>query len=76
LVRAPRVSSATATFFKVAFLLCLFVAETYINGAFLAKGNELGLLGGVVEALVFAILNLVVSPDHAVRPDGAYHQWR
>src|SRR5262249_37881153 len=26
-----------------------------------AKGNELGYLGGVAEALVFAILNLVVS---------------
>jgi hypothetical protein len=61
LVRAPRVSSGIATFLKIAFLFFLFVVETYINGAFLAKGSELGLLGGVVEALVFAVLNLVVS---------------
>jgi hypothetical protein len=61
LVRAPRLSGAIETFLKVALLFFLFVVETYINGAFLAKGNELGFLGGVVEALVFAVLNLVVS---------------
>jgi len=61
LVRAPRVSGGIATFLKVALLFFLFVVETYINGVFLAKGSELGLLGGVVEALVFAVLNLVVS---------------
>jgi len=61
LLRAPRVSTGTGTFLKVAFLTFLFVGETYINGAFLAKGNELGFLGGVVEALVFAVLNVVVS---------------
>ena len=32
-----------------------------MNGVFLAKGNELGFIGGVVEALVFAILNVLVS---------------
>lgn len=61
LERAPQVSSGVGTFLKIAFLFFLFVVETYINGVFLAKGNELGLLGGVVEALVFAVLNVVVS---------------
>jgi hypothetical protein len=61
LIRAPRLSSGIATFLKVALLFFLFVVETYINGVFLAKGSELGLLGGVVEALVFAVLNVVVS---------------
>lgn len=28
---------------------------------FLAKGNELGLIGGVAEALVFAVLNVLIS---------------
>ena len=60
LERAPQVSSGLGTFLKIAFLFFLFVVETYINGVFLAKGNELGLLGGVVEALVFAVLNVVV----------------
>ena len=49
------------TFFKVTVLVFLFVSETYINGVFLAKGNELGFIGGVVEALVFAILNVLIS---------------
>ena len=59
--RAPRVSSSTTTFLKISFLVFLFVMETYINGVFLAKGSELGFLGGVSEAIVFAILNVVVS---------------
>jgi len=59
--RAPRLSSPITTFFKVTFLVFLFVSETYINGVFLAKGNELGFIGGVAEALVFAILNVLVS---------------
>jgi hypothetical protein len=59
--RAPRLSSAVTTFFKVTLLVFLFVSETYINGVFLAKGNALGFIGGVVEALVFAILNVLIS---------------
>ncbi len=59
--RAPRVPSTTSTFMKTALLAFLFVSETYINGVFLAKGAELGLLGGVVEALAFAILNVLFS---------------
>jgi hypothetical protein len=61
LERAPRVSSGIATFLKIAFVFFLFVVETYVNAVFLAKGSELGFIGGVVEALVFAILNVVVS---------------
>jgi hypothetical protein len=61
LERAPRVSSGIATFLKVAFVFFLFVVETYINAVFLAKGNELGFIGGAAEALVFAVLNVVVS---------------
>ena len=45
-------------FLKFGFLALLFVVETVINGAFLAKGNELGLLGGTIEALTFAALNI------------------
>ena len=32
-----------------------------MNGAFLAKGNEQGLLGGAVQAVSFALLNVLVS---------------
>ena len=59
--RAPRLSSSATNFFKVTLLVFLFVSETYINGVFLAKANALGFIGGVVEALVFAILNVLIS---------------
>jgi hypothetical protein len=59
--RAPRLSSAIATTLKVVLLAFLFVSETYINAVFLAKGNALGFIGAAAEALVFAILNVLVS---------------
>ena len=46
---------------KVGILLALFVFEVFLNGFFLSKGNELGYLGGAVEAFTFALLNVVVS---------------
>jgi hypothetical protein len=59
--RAPRLSSQVTTIFKVALLAFLFVSETYVNAVFLAKGNVLGFIGAAVEALVFAVLNVLVS---------------
>jgi hypothetical protein len=59
--RAPRLSSPVTTLFEVTLLVFLFVSETIINGVFLAKGNALGFLGGAVEALVFAVLNVLIS---------------
>lgn len=46
---------------KVGVLLILFVFEVFLNGFFLAKGNELGYLGGASEALTFALLNIGVA---------------
>jgi hypothetical protein len=37
------------------------VSETCINTVFLAKGNDLGYAGAISEALVFAVLNVVIS---------------
>jgi hypothetical protein len=59
--RAPRVSTQMTTIFKVVLLGFLFVSETYINAVFLTKGNVLGFIGAAVEALVFAVLNVLVS---------------
>jgi hypothetical protein len=42
-------------------LLALFVFEVFLNGFFLAKGSELGYLGGAAEAFTFALLNVGVS---------------
>jgi hypothetical protein len=46
---------------KIGVLLALFVFEVFLNGFFLAKGNELGYLGGASEALTFATLNIGVA---------------
>jgi len=40
------------------FVLVLLLLESVLNGTFLARGHELGLTGGVAEALVIAILNI------------------
>ena len=37
---------------KWAFLFFLFVAETVLNGFFLAKGNDLGILGALPKHLL------------------------
>lgn len=39
-------------------ILVILAIETVLNGTFLAKGNELGLLGGATQALVIAALNV------------------
>ncbi len=39
----------------------LLVLETVINGSFLAKGSDLGLLGGITEAFSFSLLNVLGS---------------
>ena len=46
---------------KVGILLAVFVFEVFLNGFFLAKGSELGYLGGAAEAFTFALLNIGVS---------------
>jgi hypothetical protein len=61
LQRAPRVPTTATQVLKITVLVFLFMTETYINAVFLAKGNELGFIGGVSEALVFAVLNVLVS---------------
>ena len=50
---------------KVGVLLALFVFEVFLNGFFLAKGSELGYVGGAAEALVFALLNIGVASSPA-----------
>lgn len=61
ITHAPYLPTTGTIILKIGLLVFLFAFETYVNGVFLAKGNELGLLGGAVEALVFAILNVIIS---------------
>ena len=61
IARHARLSTPARTIFKVGVLAVLLVIEIVMNGAFLAKSNESGLLGGAVQAVSFAILNIVAS---------------
>jgi hypothetical protein len=58
LKRTARWASGGNLTLKVGVLLVLFVFEVFLNGFFLAKGSELGYLGGAAEALTFAMLNI------------------
>ena len=61
LARPARLSSQGKTLLKVGILAILFVVEVIINGNFLAKSNPQGLLGGAVQAVSFAALNIIAS---------------
>jgi hypothetical protein len=61
LKRAAHWASGGNLTVKVGVLLLLFVFEVFLNGFFLAKGSELGYLGGAAEAFTFALLNIGVS---------------
>jgi len=61
LTRPARLSTPGKTVLKVGVLAILFVLEVVINGSFLAQSNIGGLLGGAVQAVSFAALNILVS---------------
>jgi len=61
LKRTARFAAGGNLTLKIGVLLVLFVFEVFLNGFFLAKGSELGYLGGAAEAVTFAILNIGVS---------------
>jgi hypothetical protein len=61
LKRTARWASGGNLTLKVGILVALFVFEVFLNGFFLAKGSELGYLGGAVEAFTFALVNVGVS---------------
>jgi hypothetical protein len=59
--RSARASTPGKQLLKVGILVALLVIEVAANGAFLAKGSEQGLIGGAVEAVSFASLNVLGS---------------
>lgn len=59
--RAAKVAKPAMTFFKITLVVLLLLVETVLNGSFLAKGNEQGLVGGVTQAFTFALLNIGVA---------------
>lgn len=56
--RVARVNEGVKYYFKVGLIFLLLLVETTLNGVFLAKGNEQGVLGGTTEALAFASVNI------------------
>lgn len=46
---------------KLLVIALLVGGEIIANGYFLGSGNELGLVGGIVEALLFSVLNVGVA---------------
>ncbi|CDZ30978.1 Hypothetical protein, partial CDS, partial [Neorhizobium galegae bv. officinalis] len=56
--RAAKVSNGAHMAFKVSLLIFLLLIETILNGNFLAKGSQQGILGGVTDAFSFALLNI------------------
>jgi len=61
IARPARLATPGKMLLKVGLLAILFVVEVTINGSFLAASNLGGLLGGAVQAVSFAALNIVAS---------------
>ena len=61
ITRTADYPTSAMKFLKYGFLALLFVIETIINGVFLAKGSDLGLIGGIIEAITFAALNIFAT---------------
>jgi hypothetical protein len=59
--RTARWASGGNLTVKIGILMVLFVFEVFLNGFFLAKGSELGYLGGAAEAVTFALFNIGVA---------------
>ncbi|MEN2990746.1 hypothetical protein WG926_20700 [Tistrella sp. BH-R2-4] len=61
LKRVARVHTPLRRGLSIAVIVLLLLIETIANGSFLAAGNQAGLLGGALQALVFAALNIGVA---------------
>jgi hypothetical protein len=61
LIRAARLPEGGAHMLKISLLVFLFLIETAMNGSFLAKGNEQGFFGGIIEAAAFSFVNIGVA---------------
>ncbi|PTM90143.1 DMT family transporter [Mycoplana dimorpha] len=58
LKRVAQTKSELATFIKWLIIVALLIAETIVNGIYLAQGSDQGLVGGVGLAFGFAFANV------------------
>lgn len=61
IARPARLSTLGKVLLKLGLLAVLFVIEVAVNGGFLSKSNQGGILGGLSVAFVFAAFNIIVS---------------
>jgi hypothetical protein len=61
IARPARLPTPSKMLLKIGFLAVLFVIEVAVNGGFLSRSNEGGILGGLSVAFVFAAFNILVS---------------
>lgn len=61
ITRAPRGAQGGGMFLKISLLVLFFFGEWIANGLFLSKNNEMGIIGGILEAFVFSLLNIGVA---------------
>lgn len=59
LMRPAKVNTAAASTIKVLVLIILVMVELAINGSFLSRHSDYGLVGGIIEALSFAAFNVI-----------------
>lgn len=53
--------SSTKPLLNWAIVLVIVLAESMLNSSFFAKGSELGLLGGIIQAFVIVMVNVLVA---------------
>jgi hypothetical protein len=61
IIRPARILSTGKALLKIGVLAVLFVIEVAVNASFLADANLGGWLGGAVQAVAFAALNILAS---------------
>jgi Skp family chaperone for outer membrane proteins len=54
-------SYPTSRLLGFSILLALVLAESVMNGVFFAEGSDLGLLGGLMEAIVISVVNIAAA---------------
>lgn len=59
--RVARTKGGLATALKWCVILVLLIIETAVNGIYLAKGNDQGLVGGIGYAFSFAFANVIAT---------------
>ena len=59
--REPQPRGWDDKIFNIGFIALLFLIETFGNASFLAKGNEFGLFGAYIEAVVISFVNLGIA---------------